>query len=113
MTYSNAAKHQMLGVSPESLEQFGAVSEAVAKEMAFGAIANSQASAAVSITGIAGPGGGSDEKPVGLVWFGAARLGEPLLAIEKRFGDLGRAEIRQLSVQKALELLLSTLKGSD
>lgn len=109
VTYTNAAKHQMLGVSTESLDRFGAVSEAVAKEMAYGALANSQAAASVAITGVAGPGGGTADKPVGTVWFASARLGEAPTAKLMQFGDLSRAEIRAQSVETALALLAEAL----
>ncbi len=110
ITYSNEAKHQMLDVSAESLTRFGAVSEAVAKEMAYGALANSRGDIAVSITGVAGPSGGSAEKPVGLVWIGIAMQGETPTATECRFGPLGRAEIRRLTTEKALKLILEKLR---
>lgn len=109
VTYSNEAKHQMLDVSAESLNRFGAVSESVAKEMAYGALANSRGDIAVSVTGVAGPGGGSAEKPVGLVWIGLAVQGEAPTATECRFGDLNRAEIRRLTTEKALRLILEKL----
>ncbi|HYP58481.1 MAG TPA: CinA family protein [Beijerinckia sp.] len=109
VTYSNAAKSESLGVPQELLNKFGAVSSEVAKAMASGALAHSKADVAVSVTGIAGPGGGSEEKPVGLVHFACARRnGEKspaLIAVEKRFGDLGRAAIRAASVEVALSLL--------
>lgn len=111
VTYSNEAKHQMLGVSAESLERFGAVSEAVAKEMAYGALANSRADLSVAVTGIAGPGGGSEEKPVGLVWMGIARQGEMPRAVQHHFGDIGRSQIRQRTVLVALEALLEVLRS--
>ncbi len=110
VTYSNAAKSRMLGVDPALIEAHGAVSGPVAEAMAAGAAARSEASVAVSITGIAGPGGGSADKPVGLVWFGVAGLGEPRV-LERRFGDLGRDEVRTASVVQALELLLERLKA--
>ncbi|NVJ99115.1 MAG: CinA family protein [Alphaproteobacteria bacterium] len=109
VTYSNEAKNQMLSVSAESLMKFGAVSEAVAKEMAFGAIANSRADVAVSVTGIAGPGGGSHEKPVGLVWFGVCRIGETPQAVRYVFDDTDRTSIRLEAVQTALQLALNQL----
>jgi nicotinamide-nucleotide amidase len=109
VTYSNEAKNQMLGVSAESLTRFGAVSEAVAKEMAYGALVNSRADISVSVTGVAGPGGGSEEKPVGLVWMGLARQGEMPKALEFRFGDLGRAHVRHRTVIAALSALLDEL----
>lgn len=105
VTYSNEAKHELLGVAAETLQAAGAVSGDTAAEMAVGALARSRAQLAVSVTGIAGPGGGSDEKPVGLVWFGLARDGQPTQTLEQRFGDLGRSEVRARSVETALELL--------
>ena len=109
VTYSNAAKSEMLGVAPELIEAHGAVSQAVAQAMAEGALARSNAGLAVSITGIAGPGGGSADKPVGLVWFALARNGEPTLTLEKRFTDPTRAGVRAASVETALELLRDAL----
>lgn len=106
VTYSNAAKIGCLGVSPLTLEIFGAVSAAAARAMAEGALAHSSANLAVSITGIAGPAGGSPGKPVGLVHFGLARRGGAIVAIEKRFGDLGRDGVRSGAVAMAIELLL-------
>lgn len=105
VTYSNAAKSEMLGVPPELIEAYGAVSQEVAQAMAEGALERSSASLAVSITGIAGPGGGSKEKPVGLVWFGLARTGGATITVEKRFTEPTRAGIRAASVETALELL--------
>ncbi|MCK0071051.1 MULTISPECIES: CinA family protein [Kordiimonas] len=109
VTYTNEAKQQMLGVNIENLERFGAVSNAVAKEMAYGALANSMADIAVSITGIAGPGGGSDEKPVGTVWFAIAQLGEAPHAEERHFNDLDRDGVRNEAVKVALSLLLEAI----
>lgn len=111
VTYSNDAKQQMLGVSALSLEKFGAVSEATAKEMAYGALANSPADVAIAVTGVAGPGGGTDEKPVGLVWFGLAVVGEPPYAEKVVFEDKGRAQIRRNTVEHALKMLNSALAG--
>ncbi|NVJ68887.1 MAG: CinA family protein [Alphaproteobacteria bacterium] len=105
ITYSNEAKNQMLSVSAESLIRFGAVSEAVAKEMAYGALAASRADISVSVTGIAGPGGGSQEKPVGLVWFGVCKIGEAPSSLKMEFGDVGRDKIRLSAVKTALKLL--------
>jgi nicotinamide-nucleotide amidase len=105
VTYSNEAKTEMLGVPATLIARHGAVSEAVALAMAEGALAHSRADVAVAITGVAGPGGGSDTKPVGLVQFAAARRGRPTVHLERRYGDLGRAEIRAAAVQDALELL--------
>ena len=105
VTYSNEAKNEMLGVPAELIEEHGAVSEAVARAMAEGAIAHSRADLAVSITGVAGPDGGTSAKPVGLVHFAAARRGRPSIHLEQRFGELGRSEIRLLSVAVALDLV--------
>jgi nicotinamide-nucleotide amidase len=105
VTYSNAAKQAMLGVPAAILERHGAVSGETAEAMARGALANSPADLAVAITGIAGPGGGSAQKPVGLVHFAAAARDGRLIHREKRFGDIGRAEVRRLSVAEALEML--------
>lgn len=106
VTYSNAAKIAMLGVEATLLDTAGAVSGEVAGAMAEGALARSDADMAVSVTGIAGPGGGSDTKPVGTVWFGAASSFGSTLVLKRQFEDRGRAFIRQMSVITALELLL-------
>ena len=106
VTYSNSAKIESLGVAPPILEQFGAVSAEAARAMAEGALTHSPASRALSITGIAGPGGGSPEKPVGLVHFGLARRGGAIIAVEKRFGELGRDEVRSAAIATAIDLLL-------
>lgn len=106
VTYSNQAKIDLLGVKPETLERSGAVSRQTAKEMVEGALTRAGCDVAVAVTGIAGPGGGSAEKPVGLVHLAAgSRLG-PLLHREMRYGDLGRSEIRLATVRTALEMLL-------
>ncbi len=104
-TYSNDAKHRMLGVPEETLRQYGAVSRETAEAMVRGALKNSDATLSVAITGIAGPGGGSPEKPVGLVHFAASKRGGGLIAREMRFGDIGRSEVRRRSVLVALEML--------
>ena len=109
VVYSNAAKIGMLGVSPETIDAVGAVSEATAREMAVGALENSRADVAVSITGVAGPGGGSAEKPVGLVHFACARRGRPTAHVERRFGEIGRGAVRKASIEQALELLEAAL----
>ena len=109
VTYSNQAKRDLLGVPGALIRQHGAVSEAVARAMAEGAIRNSTAQLSVAITGIAGPGGGSDEKPVGLVHITAARAGEASLHRECRFGDIGRSQVRLKSVETALEMLAQLL----
>jgi len=107
VTYSNEAKEEMLGVPAALIRQHGAVSAQVARVMAEGAIRNSTAQLSVAVTGIAGPGGGTDDKPVGLVHIAAARAGEATLHRECRFGDIGRTEVRLQSVEVALELLQS------
>ncbi|MGN6773075.1 MAG: CinA family protein [Rhizobiaceae bacterium] len=110
VTYSNEAKTEMLGVRLETLETHGAVSRETAIEMAAGALAHSRAGIAVSVTGVAGPGGGSVEKPVGLVWFGLVVKGRPPVAERRLFEDKGRAFIREESVKTALALVLGGLK---
>lgn len=105
VTYSNEAKIEMLGVSPATLHRHGAVSAQTAREMAAGALARSRAGVAVSVTGIAGPGGGSPAKPVGLVWFGIAATGRDIATVSRAFEDRGRASIRAESVRVALELV--------
>jgi nicotinamide-nucleotide amidase len=105
VTYSNAAKQSMLGVTPLTLERAGAVSRETAEEMAQGALAHSDADLAVAITGIAGPGGATPGKPVGLVHFAAAARGGRLIHRAKKFGDIGRRKVRQKSVDEALAML--------
>ncbi|AMN42395.1 competence/damage-inducible protein CinA-like protein [Rhodoplanes sp. Z2-YC6860] len=105
VTYTNEAKEQMLGVPAETLRAHGAVSRETAEAMAKGALKHSPADLAVAITGIAGPGGGTAEKPVGLVHFAAAARDGRLTHRERRFGDLGRSEVRRLSVLQALAML--------
>jgi nicotinamide-nucleotide amidase len=110
ITYSNAAKQRMLGVSEEILSVHGAVSRNAAEAMARGALTYAPASLAIAVTGIAGPGGGSELKPVGLVHFAAAARDGRLMHREKRYGELARDEIRQRSVLDALELLTELAK---
>jgi nicotinamide-nucleotide amidase len=105
VTYSNAAKEAMLGVPPATLRRHGAVSAETAAAMAAGALGRSQADLAVAITGIAGPGGGSTQKPVGLVHFAAAGRDGRLLARSRRYGKIGRRRVRERSVADALALL--------
>jgi nicotinamide-nucleotide amidase len=105
VTYSNDAKQECLGVIDDTLDKFGAVSASTAIAMAEGALANSKADVSVAVTGIAGPGGGSPEKPVGLVHFAAARRGAATAMEVRRFGDIGRHKIRMESVEVALTLL--------
>lgn len=105
VTYSNEAKIELLGVPAELIAAKGAVSEAVARAMAEGALAHSRADLAVAVTGIAGPGGGTPEKPVGLVHFAAARRGQAARRAVHVFEDLGRFSIRVASVRVALTML--------
>jgi nicotinamide-nucleotide amidase len=104
VTYSNAAKTRMIGVPPELIAEHGAVSEQVARAMAEGALANSAADIAVAITGVAGPGGGTETKPVGLVHCAAARRGYPTAHRELRLGDIGREQVRLETVRVAVEM---------
>jgi len=105
VTYSNEAKVGMLGVAPELIGAEGAVSRAVAVAMAEGAIRASRADVAVAVTGVAGPGGGSAEKPVGLVHFAVAVRGGETVHAERRFGDIGRSAVRLATVRTALEMV--------
>jgi nicotinamide-nucleotide amidase len=105
VVYSNAAKEELLAVPAQTLAKHGAVSERTARAMAEGALAQSRAEVAVSVTGIAGPDGGTAAKPVGLVHFACARRGAPTVAREERFGDIGRDAVRLASVRVGLDLL--------
>lgn len=109
VTYSNAAKVEMLGVDGDTLNRHGAVSEPVACEMAEGALAHSDATLAVSVTGIAGPGG-SDHKPEGRVCFAIARQGHETISETREFGALGRDRVRQAACDHALVLLAQALE---
>jgi nicotinamide-nucleotide amidase len=109
VTYSNAAKEEMLGVPHELLATQGAVSRAVAAAMAEGALDHSWAQLAVAVTGIAGPGGGSAEKPVGLVFIAAMRAGDAPIVQRHLFGDIGRDQVRLATVEAALTLLKSLI----
>ena len=111
VTYSNEAKHAMLGVTLSTLDTFGAVSRETATAMAVGALENADVDLAVAITGIAGPGGATPGKPVGLVHFAAAARDGRIVAREKRFGAVGRNVVRQLSVVEALRLLTELARG--
>jgi nicotinamide-nucleotide amidase len=111
VTYTNAAKQQMLGVPGATLSQHGAVSRQTAEAMVRGALGHADADIAVAITGIAGPGGGSPEKPVGLVHFATASRGGELNHRERHYGDLGRAEVRRRSVLEALAMLTELARG--
>lgn len=108
VTYSNVAKSEMLGVPADLIGDQGAVSEPVARAMAEGAVRRSEARVSVAVTGVAGPGGGSAAKPVGLVHF-AASGPSGVIHAEHRFGDLGREGIRLESVRVALRLLLDRI----
>ncbi|MBN8530060.1 MAG: CinA family protein [Caulobacterales bacterium] len=108
VTYSNAAKMRMLGVAEATLDAHGAVSRETALEMARGAVEQSGAAISVAVTGVAGPGGGSPDKPVGLVHFAAAGP-DGVVHVERRFGDIGRQAVRRASVEQALEMLLERL----
>ena len=112
VTYSNAAKREMLGVQAATLEAHGAVSEAVAREMVLGALAHSPAGLAVSITGIAGPGG-SEFKPEGRVCFGVARRGGACAVETVEFGAQGRGAVRAAATAHALALLLEAAQFSE
>lgn len=105
VTYSNRAKVDLVGVAEELLAEHGAVSEEVARAMAEGGLAVTPADLCVAITGIAGPGGGSALKPVGLVHIAVARRGRMTHHRERRFGERGRDEVRALSVREALAML--------
>jgi nicotinamide-nucleotide amidase len=133
VTYSNEAKEESLGVPTALLRKYGAVSDHVARAMADGALRHSRAQLAIAVTGIAGPGGGSVERPVGLVYIAVARLpharvsalegevpfagsrasegrrGENISSHEFRFGDVGRGEVRLATMREALKLLASAL----
>jgi len=111
VTYSNAAKAESLGVPVALIAQHGAVSEEVARAMAEGALFNSHAEIAVSVTGIAGPGGGSDQKPVGLVWFALARRGGPAHTERHVFSHLDRHGVREAATLEALRLLAEAVRA--
>ncbi|WP_051630820.1 CinA family protein [Afifella pfennigii] len=107
VTYSNEAKAELLSVPQDVLARHGAVSEEVARAMVAGTLARAPAELAVAVTGVAGPGGGTAQKPVGLVWFAAARRGAEPISTERRFNpELGRSGIRTASVAEALKLLM-------
>jgi nicotinamide-nucleotide amidase len=113
VTYSNAAKSECLGVPAELIAARGAVSAEVARAMAEGALRSSHADIAVAVTGVAGPGGGSVEKPVGLVHLAAARAAAAPLMSELRLGPVGRGEIRLMSVREALRLIEQSLAADE
>lgn len=111
VTYSNDAKHDMLGVETAKLETFGAVSKEVAIAMAFGALEHADVDLAVAITGIAGPGGATPGKPVGLVHFAVAARDGRIAHREQRFGAVGRSSVREQSVVEALKMLIEMARG--
>lgn len=105
VTYTNEAKAEILGVSIETLTTFGAVSRETALEMAAGALDKSRAAVSIAVTGIAGPGGGSAAKPIGLVHLAASNRHGKILHREMRYGDIGRSEVRLATLRTALEML--------
>lgn len=113
IVYSNIAKVQNLGVSEAVIDACGAVSPEVARAMADGALTHSGADISVAITGVAGPGGGSPHKPVGLVQFACGRRMGVIRNVEKRFGDIGRGAVRMASVAAALEMVEAALDELD
>jgi nicotinamide-nucleotide amidase len=110
ITYSDQAKIEMLGVMSITLKQYGAVSKDVALEMAHGAMSRSEAGISVSITGIAGPSGGTTGKPVGLVHFGGRHYKGAMIHREMNYGDIGRHDIRMAAVETALEMIIELAK---
>jgi len=110
VTYSNGAKSDLLGVPADMIERNGAVSSEVAGAMAEGALARADADITIAVTGVAGPDGGTDLKPVGLVWFGCAASWAPTFVHKTIFPDHGRAFIRQATVMTAIEILTETVK---
>ncbi len=104
IVYSNRAKEELLGVPGDLIADHGAVSEPVARLMAEGALKESRANLAVAVTGVAGPGGGTALKPVGLVHIAVARENRPILHQAMRYGDVGRSEVRRLTIVEALEM---------
>jgi nicotinamide-nucleotide amidase len=113
VTYSNGAKCDLLGVPATLIGRFGAVSAEVAVAMAGGALRASTADLSVAVTGVAGPGGGTPAKPVGLVYIGAQARQQPAVVIELRLGDIGRGEIRRATTRSALGLLSRIVTGQD
>ncbi|CAK07745.1 MULTISPECIES: CinA family protein [Rhizobium] len=109
VTYTNSAKIEMLGVQTETLLRFGAVSEETARQMVQGALFRSRAEIAVAVTGIAGPGGGSAEKPIGLVHLAAKSRDGALIHRKMLYGDIGRSEVRLATIRTALEMVRSLL----
>lgn len=111
VTYTNEAKMELIGVSPATLDAFGAVSKETALQMAHGALYRSWADVSVAVTGVAGPGGGSAEKPVGLVHLAAKARSGTIIHREMRYGDIGRGEIRLATVRTALDMLMEAAQA--
>jgi nicotinamide-nucleotide amidase len=111
VTYSNDAKIDMLGVTAAVIERHGAVSAAVALAMVEGALKHSRANLAVAVTGVAGPGGGTVQKPVGLVYLAVEQKGKPAVAQRFNFADMSRQDVRMSSVREALRLLSEAIAG--
>jgi nicotinamide-nucleotide amidase len=111
VTYTNTAKMEMLGVQEATLASFGAVSRETALQMVHGALYRSKADMAVAVTGVAGPGGGSVDKPVGLVHLAAKSRSGEIIHREMRYGDIGRDKVRSATVQTALEMLLKLFQA--
>ncbi|PDT17908.1 damage-inducible protein CinA [Rhizobium sp. J15] len=111
VTYTNTAKIELLGVQEATLIRFGAVSEETARQMAHGALFRSRADIAVAVTGIAGPGGGSAEKPVGLVHLAAKSRTGALIHRKMLYGDIGRSEVRLATIRTALDIVRSLFSG--
>ncbi len=105
VVYSNRAKEELLGVPGDLIADMGAVSEPVARLMAEGALEESRANLAVAVTGVAGPGGGTPLKPVGLVHIAVARENKPIFHQAMRFGDVGRSEVRRLTIVEAIGMM--------
>ncbi|HEX4197716.1 MAG TPA: CinA family protein [Caulobacteraceae bacterium] len=110
ITYSNRAKQDLLGIAGDLIADYGAVSEPVARMMAEGALENSNAHVSVAITGVAGPTGGTEMKPVGLVHFATCRSNQSVMHRVERFGEIGREEIQLAAVQIALEMLRDRMR---
>jgi nicotinamide-nucleotide amidase len=113
VTYSNEAKQQMLGVTSATIDVYGAVSKECAEEMAKGALGHAQVDLAVSITGIAGPTGATPGKPIGLVYFCAASRSGRVIAHDRKFGDIGRSNVRRASVIQALAMLQELVEEEE
>lgn len=111
VTYTNEAKMELIGVSPATLDTFGAVSKETVLQMAHGALCRSRADVSVAVTGVAGPGGGSAEKPVGLVHLAAKARSGTIIHREMRYGDIGRSEIRLATVRTALDMLIEAVQA--